>query len=401
MESDRILASLDQIPWSTLEHAYGNAGDIPDILRTLVSGDPDQREWAQDMLDMGPFHQGSLYSCTPYVVRVLLQIAEDGDAADLPWILQYVSAVLAAANAGPPELGFLARDPETARELVLEQAREQEFATQIQVEVRSQGHVLTSKLDHPDAAVRIALLRLLVLLKADFPQLEAALAEKLSIEIDESVRAAEVFCLSLEAGGASHITIQAILEKTAESPLVRLAAGFGLIAAMREHIGDQVVTTFCDLIANNFDALDNFEELYADYLTPLGAPPGNDRLLDCLQQRWPAHQLDQIIHTLLHIYAQLPTAKSYGVRIGSAYYLETMVRLAFPDGKLAPATTIRDLNDTQRCILEAFQCYDMPSVEWNVYGPFDYRWELGFDFRSETDFLDFMSGERPARQATE
>jgi len=73
------------------------------------------------------------------------------------------------------------------------------------------------------------------------------------------------------------------------------------------------------------------------------------------------------------------------------------VRLAFSEGGLSPETTIRDLNDTQRRILEAFQQYDMPSIKWNVYGPFDYRTTLGFDFRSESDYLDFMSGERSAR----
>src|ERR1041385_7335007 len=92
-----MLDHLDSIPWSTLEHAYGDAGDIPNLIRALVSSNPEQREWAQEMLDMGPFHQGSLYSCTPFVVRVVLQIVQEQDSAETPWILQYVSRVVAAA----------------------------------------------------------------------------------------------------------------------------------------------------------------------------------------------------------------------------------------------------------------------------------------------------------------
>lgn len=92
-----MLEGLDDIPWSTLEHAYGDAADIPNIIRVLVSSDPGQREWAQDMLDMGPFHQGSLYSCTPFVVRVLLQIAPVQDTVNLAWVLEYVARVLAVA----------------------------------------------------------------------------------------------------------------------------------------------------------------------------------------------------------------------------------------------------------------------------------------------------------------
>jgi hypothetical protein len=109
----------------------------------------------------------------------------------------------------------------------------------------------------------------------------------------------------------------------------------------------------------------------------------------------PSHQKDQIMQALLSIYAQLPVRS--GIRIGCAYFLAEMVHLAFSEGKLPPETTIRDLNDTQRRVLEAFQQYDMPSFQWNVYGHYDYRTVLGFNFRGETDFLDFMLGKRSAR----
>lgn len=384
-----MLDGLDSIPWSTLEHAYGDAGDIPGIIRTLVSGDPDQREWAQDMLDMGPFHQESLYSCTPFVVRVLLQIMQEADTADPSWILRYVSRVLAAAIWYLPFPQPLTPDPE------------QIYAAQILVEVRAQRPLLLSMLQHPDSHVRLALLRLLVLLKADLPHVQGILAGRLSVESDETLRAALVFCLSLVMDEGSLALVQGILEETTESLMVRVAAGFGLIAAMKERIADKALAAFCEVVAHHFGALDRFEDLYAEYLTPLGAPPEKDRLLECLLHRWSPDQRGQIVQTLLRIYAQLPTHPEFGVRIGSGYYLEAMVRLAFPDGTLSPETTVRDLSDIQRRVLEAFQQYDMPSIKWNVYSSSDYRWLLGFDFRSESDFLDFMSGERSARHATQ
>ncbi len=115
-----MLAGLDEIPWSTLKHAYGDAGDMPDLIRAVTSSDPDERAVAQDMLGMGAFHQGSLYSCTPFVVRFLLQIVQERDAPDKPWILQYVSRVLASARdllAGPddvPDAEDSASDSDTA-----------------------------------------------------------------------------------------------------------------------------------------------------------------------------------------------------------------------------------------------------------------------------------------------
>ena|GEM_PF-6087281 len=382
-----MLDDLDRIPWSTLEHAYGDAGDIPNLLRAMVSSDSDERAWAEDMLDMGPFHQGSLYGCTPYVVRVLLQLVQEEKTPETAWILEYVSQIVDAALLSFPLTGPVLPHPEQA------------YAAQILDEVRAQWPLVLSLLEHPDGQIRLALLRLLVLLQTDVPQLEDVLAEQLTAETDASLRAAAVFCFSLVADPAHLSPIQRMLEENTESPVVRIAAGFGLIAALKEAVADDALAAFCALIVNEMAALDTFEELYAEELTPLGAPEGKDRLLDCLLQAWSPSQRSQLVYALLRIYARLPLARSGGIRVGSGYYLNAMILIAFPEGQLAPKTTIRELNDLQRRVLEAFQQYDMPSIQWNVYFTEDYRRVLGFDFRSEAEFRAFMAGTRPAKQA--
>lgn len=389
-----MLDGIDQIPWSTLEHAYGDAGDIPDLIRALLSSDPDDREQAQDMLDMGPFHQESLYSCTPYVVRFLIQMAQESVVYDKPWILQYVSRVLASALFRLSDPEMLELDPE---ELLLES--EENYARQVVLEIQPHLPQLLRFIDDLDALVRLAVLRLLMLMIADLPHLGQVLANRLAIESGEPFRGALIFCLGLLVDSDTLAPIVETLDKATESPLVRIAAGFSVIAALQEHIPDNVVAAFCSVIAGNYDALDDFQDMYAEYLAPLGAPRGKDRLLECLPDELSAHQKHQIIRALQHIYAQLPASASFGIRIGSGYYLDTMVRLAFPHGKLAPETTVHDLTDTQRGVLVAFQRYDMPAVRWNVYQINDYRTVLGFNFRSETDFLDFMAGKRSAREA--
>ncbi|HEX2348340.1 MAG TPA: hypothetical protein VHI51_07890 [Ktedonobacterales bacterium] len=388
-----MFDELDQVPWSTLEHAYGDAGDIPDLIRALVSSDPDEREQAQDMLDMGPFHQESLYSCTPFVVRCLMQLAQEPDMYDKPWLLQYISRVLASALYHLPDPEMLVLAPE---ELLLEP--EEMYAKQIVLEIQPRLRQLLRLIYDSDALVRLAALRLLVMMDADLPDLGRVLSDRLAAETEAQIRSALTFCLGLLADRDMLARIVETLGDVTESLLVRIAAGFSVIAVSNERLPDNVVASFCAVIADNYDALDDFEDVYAEYLTPLGAPRGKDRLLECLPNNLSTHQKNQIILALQHIYAQLPTSASVGIRIGSGYYLNTMVRLAFPQGKLAPETTIHDLTDTQRGILEAFQKYDMPAVSWNVYHSSDYRTVLGFSFRSETDFLDFMSGKRSARE---
>ncbi|GHO46095.1 hypothetical protein [Ktedonospora formicarum] len=36
-----MLETLDSIPWSDLEHAYGEASNVPDMIRGLVSPEPE------------------------------------------------------------------------------------------------------------------------------------------------------------------------------------------------------------------------------------------------------------------------------------------------------------------------------------------------------------------------
>ena len=38
-----MLKGLDDIPWAELEHAYGSAADVPDLLRKLLDPDPKVR----------------------------------------------------------------------------------------------------------------------------------------------------------------------------------------------------------------------------------------------------------------------------------------------------------------------------------------------------------------------
>ena len=378
-----MLDHINHIPWSTLKHAYGSASDIPDYMQGLLSLDPDEREWAQEHLIWGPFHQGSLFSSTPFVIKVLLQMVHDPATYEKPWILQYVSQVLVSA------ISFTSL-PEATR-------ADREYAEQILSEIHLQLPALLDFLENPDVFIRLSILRLLVLLRADLPHLDRVLAEKFKIEPEQSVRSTLAFCLSLIVNYDELPSILALLYDGVESPLVRIAVGFGGIVTLREDMPDSALTAFCASLEHNYAELATFEEMYAEYLSPLGAPSGQDRLLDCLSDTLSIRQKEQIIEALLEIYTKLPMHTTLRGRIGSGYYFEALVRLAFPEGKLPAEATVRDLSDSQWRILAAFQQLDLPTFQWNVSHSADYRAVLGLDFRSEVDFLDFMEGRRSAR----
>lgn len=70
----RELADLDLIDWSELEHAYGEAADIPDLLRSL-DGDP---ETFGDLLG-ALCHQGHRYSASAAAVPFLAGLVSKTD----------------------------------------------------------------------------------------------------------------------------------------------------------------------------------------------------------------------------------------------------------------------------------------------------------------------------------
>jgi hypothetical protein len=71
------LAGLEEIAWAGLVHAYGPAGDVPGLLRALISESPDERERAMHELYGNIFHQGSRYEATAHAVPFLARLAVD------------------------------------------------------------------------------------------------------------------------------------------------------------------------------------------------------------------------------------------------------------------------------------------------------------------------------------
>jgi hypothetical protein len=62
--SDVIFAGLDGLPWHDMSHAYGPAGEVPELLRGPADPDPAVRETALDAMYGGVHHQGDVYDCT-------------------------------------------------------------------------------------------------------------------------------------------------------------------------------------------------------------------------------------------------------------------------------------------------------------------------------------------------
>ena len=86
-----MLEGLDRIDWSSLEHAYGPAKDVPGLIRGLASDDAATRKWARRTLWSNVIHQGTVYSATSHAVPFLIELLGLPTVEDKPGLLVYVA----------------------------------------------------------------------------------------------------------------------------------------------------------------------------------------------------------------------------------------------------------------------------------------------------------------------
>ena len=77
-----MLNDLDAVDWKSLTHAYGEATDVPELLRVLLSPDAKAREAAHYELSSSIWHQGTVYSATAAAVPFLYELLNAPDVPD-------------------------------------------------------------------------------------------------------------------------------------------------------------------------------------------------------------------------------------------------------------------------------------------------------------------------------
>lgn len=86
---------VHEINWGSLEHAYGSADDVPDLLIDLQSVDNTARERAYNELFGNIWHQGTVYSATAYAVPFLFELLDSLIARDKESLVGLLASIAA------------------------------------------------------------------------------------------------------------------------------------------------------------------------------------------------------------------------------------------------------------------------------------------------------------------
>lgn len=88
-----MLESLDSIDWGALRHAHGDASNVPDLLRALLSDDEDVRMEAISTLHEHIWHQGTVYTASAAAVPFLFELLSHPDVQDKGGIVSLLSCI--------------------------------------------------------------------------------------------------------------------------------------------------------------------------------------------------------------------------------------------------------------------------------------------------------------------
>lgn len=98
-----MLEGLDSIDWKSLEHAYGEASDVPELIRSLASEDSEVRAQALWNLYGNIFHQGTRYEATAYAVPFIFELLMEPSVFDKTKLIKYlIDLALGFPNAHLP-----------------------------------------------------------------------------------------------------------------------------------------------------------------------------------------------------------------------------------------------------------------------------------------------------------
>lgn len=103
------FADVAAIDWASLQHAYGAAADVPEMLRDLASADPARRELGMDVLWGSVHHQGDVYDSTVAVIPLLIRAARLPEFPERVGVIEVLASI--AENWQP---GTYSRDEEHA-----------------------------------------------------------------------------------------------------------------------------------------------------------------------------------------------------------------------------------------------------------------------------------------------
>ncbi|PSK69881.1 PBS lyase [Streptomyces sp. CS149] len=263
-----MFSGIDEVDWASMEHAYGPADDVPELLRGLASDDPAEREAALDGMYGAVHHQGDVYACTLACIPFLFELVVDPGVQDRGGIVELLTSI-----------GGFDLDEDDEAEIDEDEIEGAANYAMAAAAVTAGAGVFFELIADEDPGVRLAAPLALATLHRHPVRVLALLRERLPVEPDEEVRLALV-----EAAGRVALRHRPLAERVgkwlgllasrADSPGLRLAALAQLARCSPDGLPGDVVPVVSGLLREMRSAPEESGGREEPAGTGAGAPPG-------------------------------------------------------------------------------------------------------------------------------
>jgi len=229
-----MFKGLDDIPWASMEHAYGSARDVPGLIRGLVSSSAAEREASLDGMYGAVHHQGDIYECTVATVPFLLEALTHVELPGRGDLLGLLASMGRAPEPGEPPAAEQTEVDAALLERSLEEGQN-DPAWQAQKELVALGGqavkrglpLFLSALTDPDVEVRRAAPRALLVCEGEAPRIDRTMTERFAVETDGEARRRLLWALATlgrrEGAPGKQLWLASVARDDAD-PSLRLAA---------------------------------------------------------------------------------------------------------------------------------------------------------------------------------
>jgi len=384
-----MLERLNQIDWQGLEHAYGPASDVPELIRDLTSADTGAREKALSNLYGNIWHQGTVYEATAPTVPFLIELLEADEVQGKHEILIFLAHLATGRSYKDVHQHLM-----LSRELVDKPEWQAELQQELVWVKNSKDAVALGlpvyrrMLVHPESLVRDAVGYLLASLGTAAKDVAGEIFQRLAIESDDMVKASLVRAFGIVGGEDERTQTRILAFLSGEQPKsLKLAAAMALVGIMRAAAAPQAITVLLDAIQ------------YPDDYSSLQK--------SCWQRD------DTIVSSVSCFLATLEGPAALAAEdaliqaLGSEKLLQALtiagalLQLSF-QGPIDPGATMNSLTERQQRVLKAF---DANHNLWglNVKGAYFESANTGLLMRSYhlpsrlSEFQAFVRGERATK----
>lgn len=247
-----MLEGLTDIKWEELEHAYGDASDVPNLIQELLSEDPDVRDQALWSLYGNIFHQGTRYEATTYAIPFIFEIIRAPKTEEKVDLVKFTVDLAL----GYPE-AYLPKGPNVENWIVDAEELKNDIDSEVDDWINHIDHFIKCYkavlkevptyydcLENEDEDLRVMAIFALAWFRETASQSASKIRELLKNEKNENVIASALISLSMLDAYQDVKTDATEIKKylTDNNPdIIRISASIALINMMEHDVDDEVL----------------------------------------------------------------------------------------------------------------------------------------------------------------